>query len=101
MPKPYVVGDMPKFEATCVDEDTGSAIDLTGATVTLRWSLDGGGSNSASMTISDATNGVAWARFGASDLSEEGRLVLAVRIVDSSGNQFTSQEFNREVRRAI
>ena len=100
--KPYVVGDTPLLRGTCVDEDTSSAVNLTGCTVTLRWSINGGTAQEGAMVVEDAAAGIAKRQWTAGNLNEEGRLVFDVLVVvTASGFRYTSQEFRRDIRRAV
>jgi len=97
----YVVGDMPLLQVTVTDVDDGSVVDLTGATATLRWSIEGAAATTGSMTITDATNGVCQRQWGSGEISGEGTILFEVLVVDSSSNRYTSQQFKRDIRRAI
>ena len=59
-----------KLEVTCIDNDSGNAIPLTGKTVTLRWSDRRGEPIARVMTITDAANGVAEYQFAAGELDQ-------------------------------
>lgn len=101
--KPYVVGDTPTLKVTCVNEETGSAIDLSGSTVTLRWSINGSTPQNGVMSVDNASAGVASRRWGTAEIDAEGRLLFAVLIEDSQipPNKYTSQEFRRDIRRSL
>lgn len=51
-------GSRPTLRATIKDQ-SGTAIDLTGATVTVRYSIAGAAVVESTATITDATNGIA------------------------------------------
>lgn len=51
------------LRVTCTDNDTGAAIDLTGATVRARWEDADGVMQTYVMTIADAVNGIATYQF--------------------------------------
>lgn len=89
-----VAGDTgSKLVVTCRDSSTGAVINLSGATVTIRWK----GVAAKSMTIANAAGGVAEYQFAQGDLvytSEvsviEGVLAspmrFAIQITDALGN---------------
>ena len=78
---------------TCKRADTGAAIDLTGATVTLKWRIDGGTLATKTMTITDAANGIASYTFGTSELAA-GLMVAEVEVA-VSGKTSSSVEAMR------
>lgn len=80
----FVAGDTGSvLRVTCKDNATGAAINLTGATVELRWNA-GGITTTRTMTVIDATNGVAEYQFTATDLVP-GEMAFEVKITDSGG----------------
>mgnify|MGYP007073280000 CR=1 FL=1 len=91
----YVAGDMPLLQVTVVDEDDGTAIDLTGATVTLRWRVNGAAVQTGAMAVTNAAGGICQRRWGSGELSAEGHVLFEVLVVDSSSNRYTSQQFSR------
>jgi len=97
----YVVGDTPLLQVTVVDEEDGSAVDLTGGSATLRWRINGGSVQTASMTAIDASNGVFNRYWGSGELSAEGTVLFEVLTIDSSSKRRTSQQFRRNIRRAL
>lgn len=74
-----------KLQVTITDEDSGDAVDLTGAAVALKWpALDGSTTYSKSMTIeTPATAGVVSYTFTTGELVA-GLMRLEVRITDAS-----------------
>lgn len=74
---------------TCNDKD-GTVIDISSATVTLRWSIDGGTVVSKTMTIVDGPNGVASYTFGTGELVA-GIMAAEIEVV-AAGKKVTSVE---------
>jgi BppU N-terminal domain len=65
----FVAGDTNSvLTVTCKRADSGAVIDLAGATVSLKWRVDGGTLVTKSMTITDAPNGVCAYTFGTGEL---------------------------------
>lgn len=64
---------------TCKRADTGAAINLAGATVSLKWRVDGGTLVTKTMTVTDEANGVASYTFGAGELTA-GLMVAEVEV---------------------
>jgi hypothetical protein len=90
----FVAGDRnSKLQCTCVREADDTAIDVTTATVNLRWSMNEGTVTSSSMTKEDAANGVVSYTFGDGELVA-GRLKAEVEIL-SGGLPLTSLEAMR------
>jgi len=83
------------LEVTCQNDSDSSAINLTGATVTLRWNNIAGTTVEQAMTITNATGGVAQYQFTAGEL-EEGTTSYEVEITDSGGDIITSLKRLRE-----
>ena len=82
----FVEGDTGSvFQATCKNEDTDAVIDLTGATVTLRW-LDSADSlvSKAMSIIGDPALGVAEYKFLATELIAPA-MTFEVKVVDAGG----------------
>jgi len=80
----FVTGDTgSKLVATCVTNSDGLAIDLTGATVRLRWEGDTSVQTKV-MTITDGPNGVAEYQFLAGEIIVP-KMKFEVEITDSSG----------------
>ena len=78
------------LRVTCKDSDTGNVIDLTGATLTLRYKIGSADKVEKTMTLeSPNTAGIATYKFLASELSN-GDLVGEVTIKDSGGLDITS-----------
>ncbi len=87
----FVQGDTgSKLEVTCKDNADDSAIDLTGATVRLKWiKKSDATTQSKTMTITSATTGVAEYQFAAGELVA-GNMNFDVEITDSSSKVTTS-----------
>ncbi|MDQ6989208.1 MAG: BppU family phage baseplate upper protein [Mariprofundaceae bacterium] len=73
-----------KLVVTCKNADTNAVISLSGATVTLRYSINGQAVQAKTMSITDAAGGVAEYQFAAGDLVD-GELHAEVEITDASG----------------
>ncbi len=96
----FVSGDTgSKLEVTCKDDDTGVVINLTGATVRLKWLDAAEALQTKTMTITDAANGVVEYQFLANELIER-QMKFEVEITDSGGNVLHSIELIRENVRA-
>lgn len=78
-----------KLKVTCKDNDTGAAINLTGATVLLRWMDKTGATQSKTMTVTDAANGVAEYQFAAGEIAYP-KMSFDVRITDTGGKIITN-----------
>jgi len=98
----FVSGDTGSvLEVTCKDDDAGTVIDLTGATVELQWDDAAGALQSKTMTVTDAVNGVAEYQFLADELIAT-QMKFEVKITDSGGNVLRNIELLREnVREAL
>src|SRR5512145_3222151 len=87
----FVAGDTNSvLTVTCKRADTGAPINLAGATVALKWRIDGGTLVSKSMTIVDAANGIVSYTFAAGELLEG--LMRAEVEVTVTGKVTTSVE---------
>jgi hypothetical protein len=92
--------------ATLVEDDTGTVLDytvrnkktnepinLTGATVRVRWTIDGGSPVQKDMTIVDATSGRVSYQFGAGELAivsgDKSAMRLNVVVIDAGGKVLT------------
>lgn len=96
----FVSGDTgSKLEVTCKDDDTGVVINLTGATVRLKWLDAAEALQTKTMTITDAVNGVADYQFLADDLFGL-QMKFEVEITDSGGKVLRNIELIRENCRA-
>lgn len=74
-----------KLRVICKDNDTGIVIDLTGATVKLRWRNAGDTATvEVSMNVVDAVNGVAEHRFTTGQLFA-GVMIFDVEITGADG----------------
>ena len=69
---------------TCKDNELGTAINLTGATVTLRWENASGTVTSKTMTIVTAASGICQYQFAAGEIIA-GTMRFEVSITDASG----------------
>jgi hypothetical protein len=78
------------LQVTCTDNDTAAAIDLTGATVTLRWEGDTA-IVEKTMTIDDAAGGVVSYQFLAGEIISP-KMKFEVEITDSGGYITTNLE---------
>ena len=79
-----------KLEVTLLDN--GTAVDLTGAAVALHYRIAGGTAKTATMTITDAANGVVEYQFGSGDLDAAGGFDYEVEVTDSGGKISTFVE---------
>lgn len=75
-----------------LDNETKEPIDLTGRSVTLRYSLGGGATVEKAMTVLDQTTQKGWAtyQFAVADLPSAGELKYEARINDGQPDQLTS-----------
>jgi len=65
----FVAGDTNSvLTVTCKNSETGAPINLSGCTVKLYYSMDGGTPVSKTMTVTDAPNGICTYTFGALEL---------------------------------
>lgn len=65
----FVAGDTAAtLRVQCMDEETGEPVDLSGATVELRWRIAGRPMVTRSMVIVDAAEGLAEYEFAANEL---------------------------------
>lgn len=80
-----VVGSEHLFKAVFTDQDD-SAVDLTGATVKMRYSINGASVVEKTATLdADPTTGIATYRAADTDLTE-GEMVREWEVTDGSGN---------------
>ena len=79
-----------KIEVTLLDNS--AALDLTGATVSFNYRIAGGTVKTATMTLTDAVNGVAEYEFGSGDLDAAGGFDYEVEVTDSGGKISTFVE---------
>lgn len=86
----FVAGDTgSKLVVTCKDKGTGDLIDLTGATVRLKYRIAGGSLATKTMSIqSPSTSGKAEYLFLAGELTD-GEMVGEVEITDGEGKVTT------------
>lgn len=80
-------------EYSLVNKQDKAPIGLAGATVVLRWTIDGGTPVQRTMTILDAASGRVSYQFGAGELAvltgDRSSLRLNVMVTDSGGNVLT------------
>ena len=85
----FVSGDTgSKLRLTITDKDSGAAINLTGATVTLRWKNSSGTLVSRTMTVVTAASGICEYQFAAGELFAP-KMRLEAEVVDSGGKIVT------------
>ncbi len=85
-----VTGDTgTKYKITATDDQTGAVINLTGATVRLRWEDETGTVQTRVMTILVATAGTAEYQFLAGEIIS-GTMRFETEITDSSGYVISS-----------
>lgn len=86
----------------CVNNDDKTAIVLTGATVVLRYQIDGGTLQTANMTIDDAVNGIVRYQFGDNEISLGSVMVAETQITDEQGKVITQlQPFVLQLRKRL
>lgn len=84
----FIVGDTGSvLKLKFVDSETNAAINLTGATVNLKW-IDNTVTITKTMTITDALNGLATYQFGSTDLLSPTQVIEA-SITDAGGKLTT------------
>ncbi len=82
----FVEGDTgSKLEVTCKDDADKSVIDLTGATIKIRWKNKASQLVEKAMTVTNPTGGVAEYQFAAGEL-EAGTTGFEIEITDSGGD---------------
>ncbi len=85
-----VTGDTgSKYQITASDNETGAVIDLTGATLRLRWEDETGTVQTRTMTTLVATDGTAEYQFLAGEIIS-GTMRFETEITDSSGYVISS-----------
>jgi len=88
----FVTGDTGTIlRTTCIDNDTGEVIILTGATIVVRWEDETGTIVTKPMTINDAANGIVQYQFLAGELIAP-RMKFEIEITDVSGNIISNLE---------
>lgn len=94
-----VAGDTGSLlRVTCTNDDDGAAIDLTGATVALRWKDAAGTLVSRTMSaVAPATQGIAEYQFAATELIAP-TMSFEVQIARSGGNVRSLDPFDLLVR---
>jgi len=86
----FVSGDTgSKLQVTCKNDADNSIINLTGATVKLKWKDSAGLLISKTMTITNAVGGIAEYQFGTSELYA-GAMSFEIEITDTSSKIITS-----------
>jgi len=106
MPKgALVVGDGGGvLRVKVTDSETAEALDLTGKTVTLRYSLNGGATVTKTMTALNQTTRKGWAeyQFATTDLTAAGDLEGETRLNEGQADQLTCDTtFHIPVRTAL
>lgn len=97
----FVAGDTgSKLEVTCKNDADNTAINLTGATVKLKWKDAGGALQTKTMTITGAVAGVAEYQFLTGELFA-GTVDYEVEITDADGKIIRSLDLLREKVRAV
>ena len=92
----FVAGDTAsKLEVTCKDNDSGDIIDLTGATVVLKWKTADDSLVTKTMAITNAVGGIAEYQFVSADLFAP-EMRFEIRITDGSGKILHSLALLRE-----
>ncbi len=89
-----------KITVTCLNNQTGAVINISGKTVELRFKIGGGTLLTKTMTVTDGPNGVAEYQFTDTDLNDSGELSYEVRISPAAADQATSVELGRITVRA-
>lgn len=79
------------LRVTCTDRDSGAVINLTGATVRLRWKQSGVVTTKTMDIVSPATAGIAEYQFATGELVR-GVRQFEVEITDSGGKKLSSLE---------
>lgn len=75
---------LPKIRATCIDAATGNPIDLTGATVNLKYQLNAGTTQTKSMIPqAPLTAGVAEYQVATGDFPNPGMAKVQIEIVNA------------------
>lgn len=101
----FVAGDGGSvLKVHIVDAETGEAIDLTGKTAQLRYTLNGGALVTKTMTILNQSTARGWAeyQFSTTDLTEAGDLECETRLNAGQSDQLTSDStFHLPVRAAL
>lgn len=86
----FVSGDTgSKLRVTIIDSETSVAINLTGATVSLKWMDQGGVLKTKTMSlVAPYTNGIAEYQFAAGELFAP-KMRFEVSVVDIGGKEIT------------
>jgi hypothetical protein len=85
----FVSGDTGSTLLVTCKDDSGAAIDLTGATIKLHWQDATGTVQDKDMTIVDETAGECSYKFGESELFAPG-MAFEVEITDATGFKLTN-----------
>lgn len=97
----FVAGDTASvLTVTCKRSDTGVVIDLTGATVRLKWRIDGGTLVTKLMTVTTPATGVATYEFDTGDLTA-GQMMAEVEITTGSGVTTSLEPFYFTIREKV
>lgn len=78
-----------KIQVTCTDNETAAVIDLTGATVSLRWVDPDGALQTKAMTVTNAAGGIAEYLFLAGEIAYP-KMRFEVIITDSGGKTISN-----------
>jgi len=77
------------LQITCIDNDTGAAIDLTGATVRLRWEDDTATVQTKTMTLVTPASGTCKYQFATGEIVYP-KMRFEVEIEDSGGYKISN-----------
>lgn len=78
-----------KLQVTCSDNETLAVINLTGATVSLRWVDPAGVLQTKAMTVTNAVGGIAEYLFAAGEIAYP-KMKFEVIITDSGGKTISN-----------
>lgn len=103
-PMQIVTGDTRPWKFTLKDE-TGSAVDVTSATITLSMRLSGSSTNKidgGSVTLTDASNGIITYSPTSGDVDTAGSYYIELKITDSGSKiQHNFELIRMEIREAL
>jgi hypothetical protein len=104
----FVAGDTAtKLRRTIKNGQDGSVVDLSGATVKIKWRIDGGTLVTKDMTILDAAKGRVEYQFGAGELTAdatkgESKMRGEVMVLDALSKELTQRvPFNYIIRARV
>lgn len=92
----YTVGDEVTVQATV--KNGSAVVDLSGATVKLRFSVNGADGTEVTMTVTNAAAGECEYQFTTAQISAEGHILMEVEVTDSGGTIVTSDPIQRNIR---